>query len=582
MNLTKSFNKEFFLEMIKKSKGIVIFSIIIMPLLLSMYIILTAIDTKYSIVFDTNITSAISIGMYVLPLFYSSVFFGYVFRKKSIDFMGSLPINRKTIFVTGTIGGILLMLLIHLIMLVLIFFYGFVFRNVVVIPAAIFDGMIMSFLGFVFVYTATNLAMTFTGTFLTQVLVTAIILVIVPISTMAFKEIGELNLRNDYEIEDYNSYSYYSRNNYDLLVEYDGEELYYKTKDANPTYTLPFNTIVGNSDFSYIVIIKMIVLSIAYSMIGYKIFKKRNMENTGQSVGSNRAHIILKAFALYPFVLLFNLFDMYTEIDATSLVTPLIIFGILYYVFDYIIKRKIPFKTTVVAYVGSLIVLQMIVGSVRIFYRPSIKELDADNIKSISIGESSQYSGLFENYIRYYLSNDANFDKNYYIEDEEFIELVLSGLVEKKDKDNNQSTSYSIDYYEYDYGNNISLNLKTNTGKVYSITGSISSQTYKSILEYLNEDEEYQERLAKQIKKKKSVYYIDSYRPLGIKETKILDSIVDDIEKFDYINGEETITKQVYSNHKIREYYIPVRLLEEYEEWDNIKYRSRTYEPYYY
>ena len=112
MSLTKLFNKNYFVQNILKSKAVIVLVIGIVPILNAIFMLTVSQDTTTPILADIRTISVLNIlGMYVLPLVLSVCLFGYVFKKKSVDFVNSMPLTRKTIFITNSIGGILLIVI---------------------------------------------------------------------------------------------------------------------------------------------------------------------------------------------------------------------------------------------------------------------------------------------------------------------------------------------------------------------------------------------------------------------------------------------------------------------------------------
>lgn len=114
MNLIKSFNFKFFKENVKKSKGAIALLVLIVPIFITLITILCLNDSNVNVPSKGSFLFINFIGMYFIPVLMSSALFGYVYKKKSVDFINSQPINRKTIFVTNTIGGIVLITIIQL------------------------------------------------------------------------------------------------------------------------------------------------------------------------------------------------------------------------------------------------------------------------------------------------------------------------------------------------------------------------------------------------------------------------------------------------------------------------------------
>ena len=188
MNLIKLFNVKYFFQNLKKSKTLLSLTILIVPIL-TLLILININDM------DINLTDMMYgcntinlLGMYVIPICISFILFGYVFKRKSVDFIGSMPINRKSIFITNLIGGILIITLIQMLNFLVIGLSTIFLENIVLSFNAILDFCIVGIVSYTFVYTATNIAMAISGNLLTQIAVTMLIVFLVPFSIDAVKE----------------------------------------------------------------------------------------------------------------------------------------------------------------------------------------------------------------------------------------------------------------------------------------------------------------------------------------------------------------------------------------------------------
>ena len=93
------------MQNVKKSKMAILLFLSVVPIFTALTIITIGKETmlKFPEVGLANI-----IFMYITPFLLSVSLFGYVYKKRSIDFIGSMPISRKSVFVTNTLGGIAL------------------------------------------------------------------------------------------------------------------------------------------------------------------------------------------------------------------------------------------------------------------------------------------------------------------------------------------------------------------------------------------------------------------------------------------------------------------------------------------
>ena len=175
MNLTKLFNFKYLIQNIKKSKMALVLFFIIVPIFTS----LTIMTTKDQILDFSELAFVNILGMYIIPFIFSVCLFGYVYKKNSVDFMCSMPVSRKTIFVTNTIGGIGMIVLMQLITLILTLLIGVV-TGATISNAMVFDIFAYQTIAYIFVFTIANLAMSVSGNLLTQIVVTLLITFLIP------------------------------------------------------------------------------------------------------------------------------------------------------------------------------------------------------------------------------------------------------------------------------------------------------------------------------------------------------------------------------------------------------------------
>ena len=139
MNSTKYFNFKFLKENFKQAKGLLIFFTSVLPLITIIYFIMKLTGRNYVFSF-TEFSLITYLLAFIIPFILAFVLFGFVFKKKSVDFYLAQPVNRKTIFVTNFLGGIgLLFSIIFLTTMVMLIFslttnlvrlFYFLFRNI--------------------------------------------------------------------------------------------------------------------------------------------------------------------------------------------------------------------------------------------------------------------------------------------------------------------------------------------------------------------------------------------------------------------------------------------------------------------
>ena len=554
MSLIKSFNYNLFKQNLKKSKGMIIISLIIVPLIISIYLVLSGIwRNSQEIVLPQEFGIADLIFMYIIPFIYSASLFGFVFKKPSTDFMNSMPINRKTMFVTNTITGIILITIIQLLSGFFILLWGAVFKNLIIFPMAVLEMIILSWVSYVFVFVVSNLAMSISGTQLTQFIVTILILFLVPTSTEMMKTVRNAK-HNEYRYS-YMDYSGYSdRNNYDVAIVNGHQTTYYYEVNENENYTMPFRLFYTGSSFSSEVILKMAVISIVYYFVGLKLYLIKKMEYSEETFSNTKLHIFVKALTLIPIFLILNMINAYED-SLSIVVTAIILSAIYYFVFDLIVKRKVPLKTSIISFIVTIFVIQASISFIGgISYKQ--KDIDFDDVKAISIGRSSNSKESYYYRINSFYNNNYVFDGDYYINDKDILETILDGRAEVED---DREVLYSDDGY---IGKDIYFNIETKSGKNYHLQTTIPYSYYNRVINSLKNNEEYIGHVKDMICNSSGIITIGNDIVDNKTKRKIEKQIKEDIDAMDLISTQTenvyNLSKTVYRNHRMITYYIPL------------------------
>ncbi len=565
MNLTKLFNFKYFKENLKKSKGVVALLLTIIPIFTLLFVVLALNSDEYISVPEKGDISFINyFGMYSATIVISYILFGYVYKKKSVDFINSQPINRKTIFFTNTIGGILLIGLIQLITAIVLLICSLVLPNIIIFSQMIFDCFLLFWIGYSFVFVATNLAMTISGTFCTQLVLTMLILFLVPFcmdSSVYFRE----------------------SQNYNMIV---GEESYNIFLQPEKYYTLPYQpfhmmfSTGGSSNvdwFSSQSVSRMLVLGIIYYFVGLHLFKKRKMENNEESFFNEKMHVIVKALTILPMIIILNIVDAGTEFNIFA-VALIITY---YFIYDFIVKRKMKLKSSIIYLILTLVALQGLCSIVSMINVANIlhrrPELNVEDIAEIRI---DSYNYMAKN--EYYVNNEV-LKFGGYIDNKDIIKTIFESKIKEdaeieKMQENAEvievigsdteivetATPTTIatneeDYYR-DYSARCNISIKTKMGKVYYMQVSVLSEDFKDVIKKLSEDEEYVSNI-KNTYTKEGIITINNLILVENEEkeelNKEIENIVNNMELQELIeinNTTETagINRYFYKNHKLQ------------------------------
>ena len=197
MNLMKSFNLNYLIQNLKKSKVILSIFIGLIPILNTIIQIMNLTINETEILSLGQISALSLIGTYFLPIIISICLFNYIYKKKSVDFINSMPISRKSIFITNTILGIIIIILTLLINSILTLIVCQILNRPIPI-AMLLDYFGYLSLVYIFVFTATNLAMTISGNAITQIVVTLLLLFLIPYISIFTKALYKENIDNTY------------------------------------------------------------------------------------------------------------------------------------------------------------------------------------------------------------------------------------------------------------------------------------------------------------------------------------------------------------------------------------------------
>lgn len=555
MNLKALFNFNFFKENIRKSKGLLAFLLGVIPIINIIFLIILLTTSNTNLLTFNELSLLTYAGMIFIPLSLSVTLFGFILKKKSVDFIMSKPISRRSIFITNTLGGILVLLIFMMINTLIFGLFGLVFESLTIPFALLIDYFLFWFISYVFMFTVTNLAIILSGNLITSIVVALIILLIVPYLNGINYLTQDYYFGNNYIVcdnEDCKPTNYYCYNNSNceehlLNNEY---QLYYgKLMTYNFTAPLAMlNEAANENDTFYnsISLIKMVVLSVIYSVIGYFAFKRRKMENNETSFKNSFVHYLVKGITLFPVCLV-----TYAIIESTGAIGWLIsIVGIIIYsiVYDLITRREIykPFKSLVISVLLFCIFTGVYALNFKVFDNPE---------KVIKKVDSITYEGMK-------------------ITDRDLINSIIKSLLEE----NTTGVSYVYNF------------IFTSGNTQYEVTADIDETLNSLLQDELNiwNKEKIENFNFNRIN---YIEYNNTTIPITKEITNLIKDNINKIDEFniDNLSNTDTLFLYSYHNHHYESIMIPVKLSEElfnkiitYQNELFIKYQEKTnYESYY-
>ncbi len=402
MNLKNYFNIKYALQNLKKSRGTLALFLGIFPIINCLILLLFYADTSViPSILDMSILNIC--GLYILPIVISLCLFQFIFKKKSVDFIGSMPISRKSIFITNTITGICLILLMQLINVILILIVGAVTSSIIPFRMLL-DYFILWSLSYIFTFVISNVAVSISGNAITSIIVTSILLFIFPfVSDYTVKNIDKYNSSIGILVECKNKecapdiYSCY--NDGDCLEKeksgiYRVNDVSRGTKNNHPLpyglFKSLFTSANGLEEFTFYrskSLIYTIIFSILGFFIGFYSFSHRKLENNETSFKSDRLHALVKGLLIFPIILLsYDEFD-----DPITLILFLALIIGYYFFYDLITRRRIGKVFSNLKYLVITIVVIVLFGQFlkSMPYKNSKYVLSSRDIESIELKNSS-------------------------------------------------------------------------------------------------------------------------------------------------------------------------------------------------
>lgn len=327
MNLRKLINFNFIKENIKKSLGILLFLFFIIPIVNILYLF-NMLNQQIYVINLIDLTKMTYFASFIFPVVIAYILNNYLFKQNSLDFYLSKPINKRKLFFSNILAGLLLILV--LLIINVIVFSLFNLTNLSIPFALLFDYFIYTFILYSFIYIVITLAISLCGNFITALIVSIILIWSFPI----ILDVDKLLSENYTE-----TYIKFKGDNNEYYVDH--------IKNIKHPLTVPSSYIL-KKEFNTGDIIKTSLLSIIYIFAGYVLFKRRKMENITAGFKNESLHYVVKTISLLPFMLLNALFLKEKTIFTGLIITLAAIFY--YLIYDLLTQKKLykPLKSAII------------------------------------------------------------------------------------------------------------------------------------------------------------------------------------------------------------------------------------------
>lgn len=478
MNLTNLFNLKFLKENIKRSRAVILLLIFLVPVINVIIYLMNATNSGSFMPSIFEIAPLSVVGMYIVPVLLSITLFSFIYKRKSSDFVMSFPVSKKQIFMSNTLGGIIIIIISNLVNYLLLLIATLLLTNVLLDYRMLFDIFILWTISYIFVFTCTNIAVSVSSNRITTIVVTLLILFLVPfvhtfITSDSFKGIGHDNISTYCNNEICRPKNYEC---YDISCEINRKKdlyvyTYYNEIEENTNYTIPYALIVeglfGRDNYSINKsILKMSLLSIIYIIVGLLLFQRKKFEVVETSFKSERTHILVRSLTTIPILCIYYIILKESSLDTSDIFTIIFLFALVFtylIIYDLLTRKKV---TNIFKSLAALIVVGTIVIFTGEVSSRGVDQIDVNSIDKITFTDTD-------------MSSTGGYTNN-----KELINYIISIHI-----DNVKNETY---YRNLDVRITVSK-------KTYEFMVSVTEKEYNYIMEVLSKDETYQ-KTSKKIK----------------------------------------------------------------------------------
>lgn len=530
MNLTSWFNFKFLKENFKKSRAIILLCIFLLPILTFITNLIKISDSSDFIPNIYHLSYLFIVGLYIIPIVLSITLFSFVFKRKSCDFVMSFPITKRQIFMTNTVGGIGLILILNILNCLMLFLVSLISSNIFIPGRMIFDIFLLWTVAYIFVFVVSNIAISVSANKITSVVVVLLILFLIPFLHTFITVNGSLfNNRESgvlYENRCINNDCYDI--NYNVV------------RDSN--YTVPYlliSKILNNNKLNYNVsIVKTFVLSLIYIFVGLLLFDRKKFEIVETSFKSEKIHLFVKNLTVIPFLALGYLVFKESGFSFEYMTYYILLLAIIItylIIYDLITRKRVLNVFKSLLYTLFSLVFVILLGMTSSL--DNNKYLDVDNIKEITLSDSNKLK------------------KSGSTRDRELIKYIFDNCK-------------NYDVYEEN-----TISVSTRDGSfTYYFDFTFDNSEYTYIVDKLNKDDYYK----KSIDNSKPYVILDNLNNRVLRDSKLVNDIIMDYDLGYYDNGGNLlygVDLYFYDNYSVNN--LEVVVLDEELRHDLINYYNK-------
>lgn len=484
--MSRFFSFKLYIEGIKKSRlqGITIGAIVTaLTALIPLIQLLTVRD--YPSIDYTPSTTVISPSEFAIPLllllFLTPILtlnmFSYLNKRSESDFYHSIPFTRPCTyfsFLAAVLTWLIATLVVSLSLTTLLWSFVPYTAFAAATPLLIFGAY---FLACLLLTAFTMLAMTLTGTFISNLLIFALLFGFVRITGALFV--------------------YCLEGQYPMLV-----TALTPGRLLLPEFNLPISLLTSIISFKGATAyenaslwIYTAIVSVLLIAVGCIVYTKRRSEMAGRSAPNRILQHVYRCAITLPMAFVIAYYIIEEGLDVDTLLILIVLTLIIYYLYEILTTKRLKNCLKATLFLPVLVVGGLIFGggvtiasNAAANYAP-----DADELKSVSIYQDSTQ--------RYGITYGDLKTQTIEITDSETLQFVAEKLAEMKDTVSKKGTSaYLYPFnYNYDdkvnYADKITLKITEKSGRVCGRTFRLTVEDYNQLITHFTESKEYEEAL---------------------------------------------------------------------------------------
>lgn len=409
-------------------------------------------DSPYKVfdIFDDYIALVVFIA-FVVPILIATTLHYWIFSRKKVDFIASMPINRRTIGISNMVLSLALMLLICVAFIIAVL-CGALMTGKSIFLIQFVNVFVFMFLSMLFIYSATFLSMARVGNIVAQAVIFLLVLFFIPLTNLALMNLTPNRYAYNYNGDNTLKYtpSTYEDEYMDdqsFLPRYNTNGRYYDYFDlykASNYLPMPISLMFGENYNSRSVLNIKVIQTAIYTIIIYGcaqfLFERRKMENNQEGFNNLIVHEIIKGLTMIIPMVSIITYIFTSEVFEFEwyLLIYFVLFLMYFFIFDLLMFKKVKFSYSMLT-LGILTSVSIIISiplAIADDYKDTVKSYSLNDIESVSIG--------------------LPFTEHFYeIKDKK----VIDKLMEAKEKENN------VDYYSSD---SVKYQIKLKNGKIYN------------------------------------------------------------------------------------------------------------------